>query len=164
MSIFRLLRSIEYRIKKIYLHLYGLPFKKFGKNIDIWFPLTIIGKENIEIGDNVSINSFVHIWGNGGVKIGNNVLIASHCSIISVTHSYGKNVTPRFSKVIKKEVIIEDEVWLGSGVKILPGIRIGKGAIIGAGAVVTHDIKPYTIAVGVPAKETKNYNLFENGE
>ena len=44
--------------------------------------------------------------------------------------------------------------WADIGVNsvILPGITIGKGAIVGAGAVVTHDVEPFSIVAGVPAK------------
>jgi acetyltransferase-like isoleucine patch superfamily enzyme len=35
---------------------------------------------------------------------------------------------------------------------ILPGIHIGEGAVIGACAVVTHDVEPYQIVAGVPAR------------
>ena len=31
-------------------------------------------------------------------------------------------------------------------------MSIGTGAVIGSGAVVTHDVLPYTVAVGVPAR------------
>ncbi len=37
----------------------------------------------------------------------------------------------------------------------MPGIHIGNGAIIGSGAVVTHDVEPYSVVVGVPAKSIK---------
>ena len=44
--------------------------------------------------------------------------------------------------------------WSDIGVNsvILPGVTIGKGAIVGAGAVVTHDVEPFSIVVGVPAR------------
>ena len=37
----------------------------------------------------------------------------------------------------------------------MPGVTIGTGAVIGSAAVVTHDVAPYTIAVGVPARPIK---------
>lgn len=45
------------------------------------------------------------------------------------------------------------DVWIGRNALILPNCRnIGNGAVIGAGAVVTHDVEPYTIVAGNPAK------------
>lgn len=49
-------------------------------------------------------------------------------------------------------LIIENDVWIGTGVKILEGITIGNGAIVASGAVVTKDVPPYTIVGGVPGK------------
>jgi hypothetical protein len=47
---------------------------------------------------------------------------------------------------------IGHDTWLGHGAIVMPGVRIGDGSVVGAGAVVTHDIPPYTIAAGVPAR------------
>lgn len=52
-------------------------------------------------------------------------------------------------------VQIGNDVWIGSNSILMPGVHIGNGAIIGAGAIVTHDISPYSIVVGVPAKEIR---------
>ena len=49
-------------------------------------------------------------------------------------------------------VVIGNDVWIGCGVIIMPGVRIGDGAVIGAGAIVTHDVAPYEIVAGCPAK------------
>ncbi|MBZ9807552.1 antibiotic acetyltransferase [Mesorhizobium sp. BR1-1-9] len=49
-------------------------------------------------------------------------------------------------------VSIGHDVWIGHGAVIMPGLTIGNGAVVGANAVVTHDVPPYTIVVGVPAK------------
>lgn len=44
-------------------------------------------------------------------------------------------------------------VWFGSNSVVLSGCKtIGNGAVIGAGSVVTHDVPPYAIVVGNPAK------------
>ena len=57
---------------------------------------------------------------------------------------------------IYADVILENDVWIGTGVKILPGVTIGKGSVIAAGAVVTKDVPPYTLWGGVPAKKIKD--------
>lgn len=48
---------------------------------------------------------------------------------------------------------VGNDVWIGSNVCILRNLTIGDGAVIGAGAVVTHDVAPYEIWAGVPAKK-----------
>ena len=51
-----------------------------------------------------------------------------------------------------KQVIIEDDVWIGARSVILPGVKIGTGSIIAVGSVVTKDVEPFSIVAGVPAK------------
>lgn len=48
--------------------------------------------------------------------------------------------------------VIGHDVWIGHGALIMPGVTVGTGAVVGAGAVVTHDVEPYTIVAGVPAR------------
>ena len=57
--------------------------------------------------------------------------------------------------VNRRQVIIENDVWIGRGATILSGIKIGTGAVIGANAVVSKDVPPYAIAVGNPARIIK---------
>ena len=53
------------------------------------------------------------------------------------------------------QVIIGNDVWIGSHAIIMGGISIGDGAVIASGAVVTRDVEPYSIVGGVPAKLIK---------
>ena len=50
------------------------------------------------------------------------------------------------------DVVIGNDVWLGTRCTILSGVRIGDGAVIGAEAVVAKDIPPYAVVVGNPAR------------
>ena len=50
------------------------------------------------------------------------------------------------------DIVLEDDVWLGVNAVVMDGVTIGQGAIVGAGAVVTHDVPPFTIVGGVPAR------------
>ena len=53
---------------------------------------------------------------------------------------------------LKGDTVIGNDVWIGQNATILPGVHIGDGAIIGADCVVGHDVEPYTIVVGNPAR------------
>lgn len=55
----------------------------------------------------------------------------------------------------QKPAVIDNDVWLGANVVVMQGVHIGNGAVVGANAVVTHDIPPYAIAVGIPARVIK---------
>lgn len=110
---------------------------------------------HISIGNNSWLGANSVIYGNGGVDIGDHVLIASHCVINTVSHNFSDTAVPMNLQGINCDpVIIEDDVWIGTGAVILQGVYIGRGSIIGAGAVVTKSIPPYSIALGVPAQVT----------
>ena len=51
-----------------------------------------------------------------------------------------------------KDVIVEEDVWIGAYVTLLYGVTVGRGAIVGSNSVVRCDIPPYAIVVGNPAK------------
>ena len=44
---------------------------------------------------------------------------------------------------------------IGTNAVLLPGVTVGKGAIVGAGAVVTKDVRPFSVAAGVPARQLR---------
>jgi hypothetical protein len=39
-----------------------------------------------------------------------------------------------------------------NGAILLPGVQVGNGAVVAAGAVVSHEVAPYSIVAGVPAR------------
>lgn len=101
------------------------------------------------------------------VEIGSFCSIASYCAIGGGAHDLnavstspifqeGRNIFRKNLGKIKsnlnKKVIIGNDVWIGEGVFINDGIIIGNGAVIGAHSVVTHNVPPYAIVVGAPAK------------
>lgn len=61
----------------------------------------------------------------------------------------------------KYQIIIGNDVWIGSHVLIMPGVKIGDGAIVAAGSVITKDVEPFSIVGGVPAHIIK-YRFSQN--
>lgn len=53
------------------------------------------------------------------------------------------------------DTVVGNDVWIGMEAIVMPGISIGHGAIVAAKAVVTHDVPPYAVAAGNPARVVK---------
>lgn len=111
----------------------------------------------LNIGKGVSFNYRCHIGVINEVIIGDDVLIGSN--VLITDHSHGTNSiedideAPETRKLYSSgRVVIEEKVWIGENVCVLPNVTIGCNSIIGANSVVTHDIPPYSVAVGCPAR------------
>ena len=148
--------------KKIYLHKVRRVAKSYGNNLKVNGDSYVT--PNTTLGDNVNFNG-MKIQGFGNIIIGDNFHSGIECMIITSIHNYDKgNAIPYDDTIISKDVVIEDNVWLGNRVTILPGVKIGEGAIIQAGSVVVRDIPKYAIAGGHPAEvfKTRDIEHYEN--
>lgn len=125
----------------------------------IFFRLT-----NVKIGKGSVVNQYFCVSDNylPLLTIGDRVAISPNVTVICASDPNNSllinNKYVRDKLICEKEVIIEDDCWLGAGSIILPGIVIGKNCIIGAGSVVTENISDFAIVAGVPAKIIKFIN------
>jgi acetyltransferase-like isoleucine patch superfamily enzyme len=111
----------------------------------------------IRVGRNSLIGEYSVIRGQGGVEIGDRVYTSPFTQIIAVNHVFSDPEKPFVEQGITAEgIVIEDDVWLGSGCVVTDGVRIGKGAVVAAGAVVTKDVPAHTVVAGVPAKVVRS--------
>lgn len=141
-----------------------------GENVKVFHP-NLVNLYGCIIGDDTSIGTFVEIQKN--VIIGKLCKIQSHTFIcegveiddeVFIGHGvmFTNDIYPRSTntdgskqseadwKVVK--TFVQRRASIGSNATILAGVTIGEGALVGAGAVVTHDVPPYSIVAGVPAK------------
>lgn len=120
----------------------------------------------ILIGDWCYLGPDSKIWAMDQIKIGNRVFISHGVSIFD-NNSHSFSAAERHARfkelrtlgeyqeienIVHRPVVIEDDVWIGFSSAILKGVTVGRGAIIGACSVVTHDVEPYSIVVGNPAR------------
>jgi hypothetical protein len=52
----------------------------------------------------------------------------------------------------RSETVVRAGARIGAAATLLPGIVIGQAAVVEVGAVVTHDVPPYAIVTGNPAR------------
>ncbi|MBN8282122.1 MAG: acyltransferase [Zoogloea sp.] len=135
-------------------NVYNLQFhKNFGKFSKINGKCKLTKKTFL--GRNCHFNG-IEIEGRGVVRIGNNFHSGKECLIITDVHDYDHGDALPYGKgYLVRNVLIGDNVWLGSRVIILGGVTIGDSAIVQAGAVVTKDVEPLAIVGGSPARKFK---------
>ena len=116
-----------------------------------------INPSTINIGDYSMIGERCYIRGGGNIVIGKYCQIANNVIIVTTNHLYNKDLY--YGNIENKDIIIGDNVWIGSGAKIMPGVKIGNNSVVSAGSVVTKDIESNVLVGGVPARVIKKLNL-----
>ena len=122
----------------------------------------VVVREGVAVGAYTYINEGSHV---DSGEIGKFCSIGPYVWIGPIHHPYrefsthpiaynGKpwGVPAREPVEQKRPPQIGNDVWIGKGAVVLSGVVVHDGAIIGANAVVTHDVPPYAIAAGVPAR------------
>ncbi len=102
----------------------------------------------VTIGEGSVIGFDVILDGRRGITIGRHVNLSSQVAIWTLQHDLRD---PDFG-VLGGPVRVGDRAWLSFRATILPGVTIGEGAVVAAGAVVAHDVAPYAVVAGIPAR------------
>lgn len=142
---------------------------QLGDHVFVKGWLVVDKSGQITIDDYTTIHPRTIIHSQDGITIGRYCQIASDV-YIEDTNSHATDALERrqmtFNIAHGKEhthlavprtapIHIGNDVWIGRRAMIYKGVTIGDGAIVAAGAVVTHDVPPYTIAAGNPARVVK---------
>ncbi len=153
--------------KRLYLYS-GIPWMNQALDIEVGERCRISGvttftgrahgaqKAQLLIGNNVGISWQTTIAVGTRVVLKDNVRMAGRCFLAGYP---GHPVNPAARAAGEPDtdaqvgdIVLEQDVWLGTGCTVLAGVTIGRASIIGAGSVVTKDIPAGVIAAGSPAK------------
>lgn len=102
---------------------------------------------------------------NGSTRLGRDCILAPGVFISSGTHPFRAvphlHIREQENRLsgnaiemaqLDRPVWVQDDCWLGTNAVVCPGVTIGKGSVVGANAVVAHDVPPYSVVAGVPAR------------
>lgn len=137
------------------------PTTALGRGTKVWNWTKI--REDVRVGVGCNIGQCVYI--DFGVSVGDGCKIQNGVSIyhgmtVGNRVFIGPNVTftnDRFPRADSTdwevgETVIEDGASIGANATIRCGIRLGTYCMVAAGAVVTHDVPPFALVLGVPAR------------
>jgi acetyltransferase-like isoleucine patch superfamily enzyme len=104
---------------------------------------------SVSIGDDVIVSNNVHIFDHNSHPID---------PVLRLGMTRGEFGGPlwSWSKADTREIVIENNVWIGEYAYIGKGVRVGAGSIIAAHAVVTRDVPAFSVAAGNPAVVVKS--------
>lgn len=166
-------------------------FRSLGRNVRIARNCTILGLENISIGDNVRIDGYCTFVANGDgwLRIGSYIHVGGYCLLsagsgielkdfsglsqgvrlysrsddYSGVHLTNPTIPPEFTGVHEGTVTLGRHVILGSGTIVMPGVEVGEGSAVGANSLLNKSLDPWGIYFGSPAKRVKSRtkNLLE---
>jgi acetyltransferase-like isoleucine patch superfamily enzyme len=80
----------------------------------------------------------------------NNFSAEQRRRVLKETAQHGYRILPHNGE--PKEIIIDDNVWVGFDTVVLPGVKLGRGCVIGSKSVVATDVPPYAVVVGNPSR------------
>jgi serine acetyltransferase len=145
-----------------------------GRGLRVGSGAGFLHLDTFEIGDGVFIGAQAYVQGrfDGTCRIGDHVWIGPQsyfdardlvieeyvgwgpgARVLGSTHSGVPVDVPIVQTDLHiKPVHIEAWADVGTSATILPGVTVGRGSLVGAGAVVTHDVAPFSIVAGVPAR------------
>lgn len=91
----------------------------------------------------------------GPVVVGDLCMIAAGCRVVGADHAIDRAGTPTrlgWPDAPRAVTVFGADAWIGERVTIREGVTIGAGAVVGSAATVVHDVAPYTIVAGTPAR------------
>ena len=130
---------------KIWHFSHILSASKIGKNCS--FGQNCVVGPKVTIGAGVKVQNNVSVY--EGVEVEDDVFLGPSMVFTNV-------INPRAfiqRKEEFKKTLLKKGCSIGANATIVCGVTIGEYALIGSGAVINRDVKPYTLMVGVPAKQ-----------
>ncbi|MFI4984834.1 MAG: acyltransferase [Solirubrobacterales bacterium] len=118
----------------------------------VW--ITAPGSARVRIGAGTFLNLGVMVAAQELVEIGDHCMLANGCFVTDSSHRYDDAEKPITWQGFdsKGPTRIGENCWLGANVVVTSGVSIGERCVIGANSVVTHDVEPFSIAAGAPAR------------
>lgn len=112
----------------------------------------VIMSKTATIGRRVHIASNVFVSGGGNFEIHDYACVATKSSIITSTETLkdgarcsGPMVTPAQRNVLRGNVVIEKDAFVGASVTILPNVTVKRGSVVGAGVTLSRDTEAWGI-------------------
>ncbi len=113
------------------------------------------GSGDVVIEDDCYLNSGVVIYSGNGLRLGRGTLVAANTTFAPTNHEYRDRdqtiIAQRFMPS-RGGIVVGEDCWIGANCVLLDGAMLGRGCVVGAGSVVRGSWPAYSVLVGNPAR------------
>jgi putative colanic acid biosynthesis acetyltransferase WcaF len=121
---------------------------QIGRRVRLHPSVRIAVPWNLSLGDNTAVGDRAVLYSLGPITLGADVTVSQHAHLCAGTHDHRRADLP----LVKAAIRVGDGAWICADAFVGPNVTVGEHAIVGARAVAVHDIDPWTIVAGNPAR------------
>lgn len=125
-----------------------------GEGVVVRPPFRCDYGSQIAIGARTFVNYGCVLLDVAPIRIGSACQLATGVQLLTATHPVDPEPR-RLGWEYGAPITIGNNVWLGSGALVCPGVTIADDTVVGAGAVVTKDLPAGVVALGNPARVSR---------
>ncbi len=131
-------------------------YRKAGKHTELFGPLYTI-PSFVELDDWTRLQGETRVTTSGGIlRVKKFSAVGADCIFVPGSHVPTVGL-PQFLSVTHVndragEIVVEEDVWVGTRCTFLERAHVGRGAVVGACSLVNKEVPPYAVVAGSPAK------------
>lgn len=138
--------------RRFLLRLFGA---KVGRGAHPHASVRIWGPWNLTMGDHSCLSHYVDCYCVAPITIGAHATVSQYSYLCTASHDYEKSDMP----LTTAPIAVGEGAWITADVFVGPGVNIGEGAVVGVRSTVLHDVEPWTVVAGNPARFIKRREL-----
>jgi putative colanic acid biosynthesis acetyltransferase WcaF len=128
------------------LRLFGA---RIGRKVHIYPNVSIWAPWNLHCDDVSAIADGAIVYNPATVELGSHSVVSQQAYLCGASHDLHDPAFP----MIWKPIRIGAYAWVCARSTVQMGLTVGEGAVLALGAVATHDLDPWTIYAGIPARK-----------
>ncbi len=124
---------------------------RIGKGVHIYPKAKIWAPWNLYCADYAGVGDGAELYNPAPMRLGEFCVVSQDSYVCGATHDYNQPDFP----LLTYEMSIGSRAWICARACVAPGVQVGQGAVLGLASVATHDLDPWIVYAGVPARRVR---------
>jgi putative colanic acid biosynthesis acetyltransferase WcaF len=154
--LFRPSPFLFYGWRRMLLRLFGA---KIGPEVRVYPSAKVWAPWNLTMAEGSSLGPSVDCYCVDKIELGPWATVSQRSFLCTATHDIR---SPKF-RLKTAPIKIGEKAWVAAEAFVAPGVKVGEGGVVAARAVVIHDVPPWTVVAGNPARRVSKRIILNEG-